>query len=81
MLTSVITGVQPGIRFGRLKVGGKATLSGTLHVNTGGGFTPGHRESFAVLVCHSRGGTFSKRSGQPAFKVGYGETAVKVIYP
>jgi hypothetical protein len=34
-LSSVITGTTPGTKFGQLSVGGKATLAGTLKVNTG----------------------------------------------
>ena len=81
VLSSVITGTSPGTKFGQLSIGGQATLTGTLKVNTGNGFTPSHGESFSVLLCHSRSGKFSKTSGSPAYTVTYTSTAAKVVYP
>lgn len=42
-LSPVITGTAPGTGFGQLSADGKATLAGTLKVNTGNGFVPSHR--------------------------------------
>jgi hypothetical protein len=80
-LSSVITGTSPGTQFGQLSVGGQATLSGTLQVNTGGGFTPAHGQAFSVLVYHSRSGTFATLSGHPTYTVAYSATAAKAVYP
>jgi hypothetical protein len=81
VLSSVITGTSPGTKFGQLSVGGQVTLTGTLKVNTGNGFTPSHGESFSVLLCHGRSGKFSTTSGSPAYTVTYTSTAAKVVYP
>ncbi len=80
-LSSVITGTTPGTKFGQLSVGGKATLAGTLNVNTGNGFVPGHGQSFSVLLYHTRSGTFGTLSGSPAYTVSYTATAANVVYP
>jgi hypothetical protein len=80
-LSSVITGTTPGTKFGQLSVGGKATLAGTLKVNTGNGFVPGHGQSFSVLLYHTRGGMFGTLSGTPAYTVNYTATAANVVYP
>ena len=81
VLSSVIIGASPGTQFGQLSVGGQATLSGTLQVNTGGGFTPAHGQAFSVLVCHSRSGTFATLSGHPTYTVAYSATAARAVYP
>jgi hypothetical protein len=81
VLSSVITGTSPGTQFGQLSVGGQATLSGTLQVNTGGGFIPAHGQAFSVLVYQSRSGTFATLSGQPAYTVAYRATAARAVYP
>ena len=80
-LSSVITGTTPGTKFGQLSVGGKATLAGTLKVNTGNGFVPGHGQSFSVLLYHTRSGMFGTLSGSPAYSVSYTATAANVVYP
>jgi hypothetical protein len=80
-LSSVITGTTPGTKFGQLSVGGKATLAGTLKVNTGNGFVPGHGQSFSVLLYHTRSGTFGTLSGSPPYTVSYTATAANVVYP
>ncbi len=80
-LSSVITGTTPGTKFGQLSVGGKATLAGTLKVNTGNGFVPTHGEAFSVLLYHTRSGMFGTLSGSPAYTVSYTATAAKVVYP
>jgi hypothetical protein len=80
-LSSVITGTTPGTKFGQLSVGGKATLAGTLKVNTGNGFVPSHGESFSVLLYHTRSGMFGTLSGTPAYTVTYTATAANVVYP
>jgi hypothetical protein len=80
-LLSVITGTKPGANFGQLNVGSHASLSGTLHVDAGSGFTPGHRLSVAVLVCQGRRGKFAGMSGGPNFSVAYSTTGAKVVYP
>ena len=80
-LSSVITGTTPGTKFGQLSVGGKATLAGTLKVNTGNGFVPGHGQSFSVLLYHTRSGMFGTLSGSPAYTVSYTATAANVVYP
>ena len=80
VLSSVITGTTPGTKFGQLSVGGQATLAGTLKVSTGGGFTPAHGQAFAVLLYHTRSGTFGTRSGHPPYTIAYRATAAKVIY-
>ena len=79
-LLSVISGTKPGVQFGQLDVGGGATLAGTLHADTGSGFTPGHRQAFAVLVCHNRSGKFAGKSGRPVFGLTYSATAASVVY-
>jgi hypothetical protein len=80
-LSSVITGTTPGTKFGQLSVGGKATLAGTLKVNTGNGFVPRHGESFSVLLYHTRSGMFGTLSGSPSYTVSYTATAANVVYP
>ncbi len=80
-LLSVITGTKPGVQFGQLDVGGGATLAGSVHAETGSGFTPRHRQSFTVLVCHGRSGKFATTTGQPSFSVMYSATAAKVVFP
>ncbi|HET7247560.1 MAG TPA: hypothetical protein VFJ07_22300 [Streptosporangiaceae bacterium] len=80
-LSSVITGTTPGTKFGQLNVGGKATLAGTLKVNTGNGFVPGHGQSFSVLLYHTRSGMFGTLSGSPPYTVNYTATAANVVYP
>jgi hypothetical protein len=80
-LSSVITGTTAGTKFGQLSVGGKATLAGTLKVNTGNGFVPGHGQSFSVLLYHTRSGMFGTLSGSPAYTVSYTATAANVVYP
>jgi hypothetical protein len=80
-LSSVITGTTPGTKFGQLSVGGKATLAGTLKVNTGNGFVPGHGQAFSVLLYHTRSGTFGALSGSPSYTVSYTATAANVVYP
>jgi hypothetical protein len=80
-LSPVITGTTPGTKFGQLSVGGKATLAGTLKVNTGNGFVPTHGEAFSVLLYHTRSGMFGTLSGSPAYTVSYTATAAKVVYP
>jgi hypothetical protein len=80
-LTSVITGTTPGTKFGQLSVGGTATLAGTLKVNTGNGFVPGHGQAFSVLLYHTRSGMFGTLSGTPAYTVKYAATAANVVYP
>ena len=80
-LSSVITGTTPGTKFGQLSVGGKATLAGTLKVNTGNGFVPGHGQSFSVLLYHTRSGMFGTLTGTPAYTVNYTATAANVVYP
>jgi hypothetical protein len=39
------------------------------------------QRAFAVLLCHSRGGTFARMPGTPAFTVTYGAMAAKVVHP
>jgi hypothetical protein len=73
--------VAAASKFGQLSVGGKATLAGTLKVSTGNGFVPGHGQSFAVLLYHTRGGMFGTLSGSPAYVVNYTATAANVGYP
>ena len=80
-LSSVITGTTPGTKFGQLSVGGKGTLAGTLKVSTGNGFVPGHGQAFAVLLYHTRAGTFGTLSGSPAYTASYTATAANVVYP
>ena len=80
-LSSIITGTTPGTKFGQLSVGGKATLAGTLKVNTGNGFVPGHGQTFSVLLYHTRSGMFGTRTGTPAYTVNYTATAANVVYP
>ena len=80
-LSSVITGTTPGTKFGQLSVGGKATLAGTLKVNTGNGFVPGHGQSFSVLLYHTRSGMFGTLTSTPAYTVNYTATAANVVYP
>ena len=80
VLSSVITGTTPGTKFGQLSVGAQATLAGTLKVNTGSGFTPAHGQAFAVLLYHTRSGTFGTLTGHPTYTIAYRATAAKVKY-
>jgi hypothetical protein len=59
----------------------RATLAGTLKVNTGNGFVPGHGQSFSVLLYHTRSGMFGTLTGTPAYTVNYTATAANVVYP
>ncbi len=81
VLASIITGTSPGTQFGQLSVGGQATLAGTLKVNTGGGFTPTHGQTFPVLLYHTHSGTFATLSGHPTYTAAYHATAANVAYP
>jgi hypothetical protein len=81
VLSSVITGTTPGTKFGQLSVGAQATLAGTLKVSTGNGFTPAHGQTFAILLYHTRSGTFATLTGHPTYTVAYRATAAKVKYP
>ena len=62
-------------------MGGTATLAGTLKVNTGNGFVPGHGQAFSVLLYQTRSGMFGALSGIPAYTVKYTATAANVVYP
>ena len=82
VLTAALLGpAAASASFGQLSVGGKATLAGTLKVNTGNGFVPSHGQSFSVLLYHTRSGMFGTRSGTPAYTVTYTATAANVVYP
>jgi hypothetical protein len=59
----------------------RATLAGTLKVNTGNGFVPGHGQSFSVLLYHTRSGMFGTLTGTPAYTVNYTATAANVVHP
>ena len=78
-LLSVISGTKPGVQFGQLDVAA-ARHCGKPHADTGSGFTPGHRQAFAVLVCHNRSGKFAGKSGRPVFGLTYSATAASVVY-
>jgi hypothetical protein len=79
-LATVLTGTTPGTKFGQLVVNGAAKLAGALSVTTGGGFKPKKGQSFVVLSCKSRSGTFARHTGTPAYKVSYGTKSVKAVY-
>jgi hypothetical protein len=81
VLVVTISGTKPGSQFGQLQVQMAATLAGSLHVSTAGGFVPKHKQSFAVVVYRTHSGQFSSTSGSPSFGVAYGATAAKVVYP
>jgi hypothetical protein len=55
--------------------------AGTLKVNTGNGFVPGHGQSFSVLLYHARSGTFATLTGSPPCSVSYTATAASAVYP
>jgi hypothetical protein len=74
------SGKSPGTGFGRLTTTGAVMLAGTLHVGTGGGFTPPHGTPFEVLRYTSRTGKFTKLSGSPAYTVAYHATAMGVVF-
>jgi len=63
-----------------------ATLGGTLDLTTGPGFNPGPGETFPILFCGSRTGTFAAVTwnGQPLAgeaTIEYGSTLVNVVMP
>jgi fibronectin-binding autotransporter adhesin len=78
VLASTIAGSS---QFGQLKVGGAATLAGTLKVNTASGFAPTSHQSFPVLLYRTRSGKFTTDSGSPPYSVTYAATAAKAVYP
>ncbi|MGH3428045.1 MAG: DUF2341 domain-containing protein, partial [Mycobacteriales bacterium] len=72
-LRTTLGGLTAGTGFGQLKVGGGATLAGTLAVNLASGYVPNVGDSFRVLTFGSRTGTFSTMTG---FDLGGGLTLV-----
>ncbi|MBL9169120.1 MAG: hypothetical protein JNN07_15375 [Verrucomicrobiales bacterium] len=58
-----IGGPDPGQDFGQLQVTGSAALSGALELELANGFTPATNQTFAILTCGSRTGTFSSFQG------------------
>jgi hypothetical protein len=62
-LNLVIAGPTAGSQYGQLRVGGQATLAGTLTVTFAGGFTPPAASSFTLLTYGSRSGAFAAVRG------------------
>jgi hypothetical protein len=58
-----IAGSTPGAQYDQLKVGGVATLGGTLDVRLQNGFTPPLGSSFSVVEYAQRTGSFSSFTG------------------
>ena len=52
-----------GTQYDQLRVGGSATLDGTLNVSLANGFTPADLDSFQVLTFGSRSGDFAVKNG------------------
>jgi hypothetical protein len=59
----VLRGTAAGTQYSQLKVGGLATLDGTLDVSLVNGFTPAANDTFQVLTFGSRIGDFALKSG------------------
>ncbi len=79
-----LAGLTPGTEYDRLIVSGSATLGGTLRVQIVEPFLPQVGDSFVVLLCASRTGTFMIHDADclhPAgkrFRVTYGPSSVTV---
>ncbi|HEV2851265.1 MAG TPA: SdrD B-like domain-containing protein [Thermoanaerobaculia bacterium] len=58
-----IGGLTAGSQFDRLDVSGAATFGGSLNVQIINGFTPALGNSFRILSCGSRSGTFAATNG------------------
>jgi len=59
LLNCVLSGITPGIGYGRLQVGGAVTLNGSLSVEFTNGFSPAANDLFTVLTAGTRNGTFA----------------------
>ena len=79
-----VGGLSPGSGFGQLVVNGQATLAGVLNVTLINGFTPALSNTFPVLTCTSRSGSFASIN-LPALPNGlrlnsqYGSTALTLF--
>ena len=60
-----IGGVTPGSQCDQLVVDGNTQLGGRLDIHLINGFIPQPGDSFTVLACSSRTGTFSRITGAP----------------
>lgn len=60
-----IGGLAPGTQHDRMAVTGSAGLAGTLNVSLIGGFNPAPGDSFTILTCASRSGTFTTANLPP----------------
>ncbi len=58
-----IGGLSAGTQFGQLKIGGTATLAGTLNISLTPGYVPNIGDRFPILTYASRTGTFSAMTG------------------
>jgi len=59
-----IGGLTAGTQFDQLTVSGTATLAGTLNLSLVGGYMPSAGNSFQIITCGSRSGTFASVTGE-----------------
>ncbi len=79
-------GTTGGLHCDTLEVGGAAVLAGTLEIRTAPGFSPAVWDSFTVLKCTSRTGTFTSVTWNGAPLSGqaiiiYRSNAVRIVIP
>ncbi|MFQ5590527.1 MAG: hypothetical protein ACE5HE_05130, partial [Phycisphaerae bacterium] len=85
VLTIELAGsLVPGTEFDQLQVTGSANLDGTLRVELISAFEPMAGQSFEILTCGSRNGTFATVAGpcggvEGVFDVVYGTTSVTLL--
>lgn len=75
----VIGGPTPGTDFGQFQATGTCTLGGTLTVASAPGFTPSPGQSFPVITCGGRTGTFATENSP--YPVQYNPTDVTLNAP
>ena len=79
-------GTAGGRRSDTLRVSGSAQLGGTLEIRTASGFAPAVWDSFTVLTCGTRTGTFTNVTWNGAPLAGqaiivYRSNAVRIVIP
>ena len=79
-----IGGTTAGTQFDQLQVAGAATLSGTLRVDTVGGFVPAAGDRFRIVTAGQRSGEFLSLSGADigggrAYTAEYDATGVTLV--
>jgi hypothetical protein len=63
VLDMEIGGLQAGTQSDQLQISGTATLGGTLNVSVINGFTPAAGNTFPLVTCRTRTGTFGTING------------------